>query len=47
VLFYGVYDLAEVFDPGTAPVRAGERIGHWFARKVASGRPSRRTGSGL
>jgi dipeptidyl aminopeptidase/acylaminoacyl peptidase len=35
VPLYGVYDLAEVFDPQDRAGPRGERIGHWFARKVA------------
>ena len=35
VPFYGVYDLAEVFDPRDRAGPRGERIGHWFARRVA------------
>jgi acetyl esterase/lipase len=29
--FYGVYDLVEAFDPHGR----GERVGHWFARRIA------------
>ncbi|HMF84232.1 MAG TPA: alpha/beta hydrolase [Acidimicrobiia bacterium] len=35
VPFYGVYDLAEVFDPRDRAGPRGERLGHWFARRVA------------
>ena len=35
VPFYGVYDLADVFDPRDRAGARGERVGHWFARRVA------------
>ncbi|HKA93229.1 MAG TPA: alpha/beta hydrolase [Acidimicrobiia bacterium] len=35
VPFYGVYDLAEVFDPRDRAGPRGERLGHWFARRIA------------
>jgi acetyl esterase/lipase len=35
VPFYGVYDLAEVFDPRDRAGARGERLGHWFARRIA------------
>jgi acetyl esterase/lipase len=35
VPFYGVYDLAEVFDPRDRAGAHGERVGRWFARRIA------------
>lgn len=35
VPFYGVYDLAEVFDPRDRAGAQGARVGHWFARRIA------------
>src|SRR5262249_51379403 len=35
VPFYGVYDLAEVFDPRDRAGPRGERLGHWIARPDA------------
>jgi len=35
VPFYGVYDLVEVFDPRDRAGARGERLGHWFARRIA------------
>jgi acetyl esterase/lipase len=34
VPFYGVYDLAEVFDPRDRAGARGERIGNWMARRI-------------
>jgi acetyl esterase/lipase len=34
VPFYGVYDLAESFDPHDRAGARGERIGHWMARRI-------------
>lgn len=35
VPFYGVYDLVEEFDPRDRAGPRGERVGHWFARRIA------------
>jgi acetyl esterase/lipase len=35
VPFYGVYDLVEAFDPKDRAGARGERVGRWFARRVA------------
>jgi acetyl esterase/lipase len=35
VPFYGVYDLVEAFDPKDRAGARGERVGQWFARRVA------------
>jgi acetyl esterase/lipase len=34
VPFYGVYDLAEVFDPRDHAGARGERLGQWMARRI-------------
>jgi acetyl esterase/lipase len=35
VPFYGVYDLVEEFDPRGRAGARGERVGQWFARRIA------------
>jgi acetyl esterase/lipase len=35
VPFYGVYDLVEEFDPRDRAGARGERVGQWFARRIA------------
>ena len=35
VPFYGVYDLVEEFDPRDRAGPHGERVGQWFARRIA------------
>ena len=35
VPFYGVYDLVEAFDPRGRAGPRGERVGDWFARRIA------------
>jgi acetyl esterase/lipase len=35
VPFYGVYDLVEEFDPQGRAGPRGERVGQWFARRIA------------
>jgi acetyl esterase/lipase len=35
VPFYGVYDLVEEFDPRDRAGPRGERVGQWFARRIA------------